>query len=228
MLEPMGPGIWIADGPRVAGMGGFDFPTRMAVLRLEDGGLLVWSPVAMSDPLKQAVTALGPVRHIVAPNSLHHLAMPDWAAAFPEAALHGAPGVAEKRPELRFDNVLGDTPPPDWDGQVDQAVFPTSITREVVLHHRASRTVLFTDLLQNMPRGWFRGWRALVARLDLMTEPEPTVPRKFRMATRDKPAARDALARIRAWEPDQVVMAHGTPLRGGGTEFLSRAFDWLA
>ena len=41
---------------------------------------------------------------------------------------------------------------------------------------------LFTDLLQQFPPDWFHGWRALIARLDLMTAPEPSTPRKFRAA----------------------------------------------
>ena len=36
--------------------------------------------------------------------------------------------------------------------------------------------MLFTDLIQLFPPGWFGGWREIVARLDLMTESEPAVP----------------------------------------------------
>ena len=66
-----------------------------------------------------------------------------------------------------------------------------------------------------------------MAWLDLMTGKEPQVPRKFRMATRDKSAARAALGQIRAWQPQQVVMAHGTPITGNADAFLARAFAWL-
>lgn len=70
------------------------------------------------------------------------------------------------------------------------------ITTEVVFFHRPTATVLVTDLVQQIPQGWYRGWRAVVARLDLMTAPVPSVPRKFRMATTDKTASRDAVRRI--------------------------------
>ena len=43
------------------------------------------------------VEALGQVTQIVAPNHLHHLFLPDWAAAWPEARLHAAPGLRKKR-----------------------------------------------------------------------------------------------------------------------------------
>lgn len=98
MLDPFDPEIWINDGPVVDGMAGFHYPTRMAVIRLSAGDLIVWSPTALTAPLRQAVEALGPVRHIIAPNSLHHMALPDWHTAFPGALVHAMPGVAENTP----------------------------------------------------------------------------------------------------------------------------------
>lgn len=38
MLKPLGSTLWIADGGIVS-FKGFDYPTRMAVVRLADGGL---------------------------------------------------------------------------------------------------------------------------------------------------------------------------------------------
>ena len=101
------------------------------------------------------------------------------------------------------------------------------ITTEVVFFHRPSGAVLFTDLIQQFPPGWFRGWRALVARLDLMTQAEPAVPRKFRLAFNDRRAALAALARILDWPAEKVVMAHGAPVQQDGRAFIARAFGWL-
>ncbi|HCX68831.1 DUF4336 domain-containing protein [Parvibaculum sp.] len=227
MLQQFGDEIWIAEGADIEAIMGFRYPLRMAVMRLADGGLLVWSPVGLTDTLHAQVNALGPVRHIVAPNTLHHLYIPEWKNAFPEAKLHAAPGLPEKRKDIAFDEILGDAPPPGWVGEIDQLVMKNAIADEVVFFHVKSGTVLFTDLIQHFPRGWFRGWRAIVAKLDLMTGPEPAVPRKFRLAVRDRPAARAALARILAWPAQNVVMAHGTPVTGEGRAFLGRAFRWL-
>jgi len=227
MLQQFGDEIWIAEGADIEAIMGFRYPLRMAVMRLADGGLLVWSPVGLTDTLHAQVNALGPVRHIVAPNTLHHLYIPEWKNAFPEAKLHAAPGLPEKRKDIAFDEILGDAPPPGWSGEIDQLVMKNAIADEVVFFHVKSGTVLFTDLIQHFPRGWFKGWRALVAKLDLMTGPEPAVPRKFRLAFRDRPAARAALARILAWPAQNVVMAHGTPVTGEGRAFLGRAFRWL-
>ncbi|HEX4534470.1 MAG TPA: DUF4336 domain-containing protein, partial [Rhizomicrobium sp.] len=70
-LEPLGKDIWIAEGP-VVSFFGFPYPTRMALIRLGNGDLFVWSPIALTPELKAQVDALGPVKHLVSPNKIHH------------------------------------------------------------------------------------------------------------------------------------------------------------
>ena len=84
MLEEIGPSLYVADGP-VVSFYGFPYPTRMAVVRLSDGSAWVWSPVALSDELSNSVEAIGPVRHIVSPNKIHHLFLAEWGERWPEA-----------------------------------------------------------------------------------------------------------------------------------------------
>ena len=60
MLEPLGPHLWFADGGIVS-FNGFDYPTRMAIVRLADGGLWLWSPVEKTVAIEDEVRALGPV-----------------------------------------------------------------------------------------------------------------------------------------------------------------------
>lgn len=84
MLRPFGAEIWTIDGPIVSVVG-FGYPTRMIVIRLSNGGLFLWSPTALSDALRAAIDRLGPVKHIVAPNSLHHLSIGAWQAAIARA-----------------------------------------------------------------------------------------------------------------------------------------------
>ena len=71
-LRPLEVDIWTAEGPIVS-FYTFAYPTRMVVVRLADGGLWLWSPIALTDDLVAETTALGDVRHLVSPNPLHHL-----------------------------------------------------------------------------------------------------------------------------------------------------------
>lgn len=227
LLTSFGPDIWMSDGATVD-VAGFHYPTRMAVMKLGDGGLFIWSPTTLSTDLKRDVDALGPVRCIVAPNSLHHLFVPDWKAAYPSAKLFAAPGLQKRRADIAFDAELADAPPPEWSDVLDQVIVRgNAITQEVVFFHRASNTVLFTDLLQHFEKGWFRGWRGVVAKLDRLTAPQAEVPQKFRVAFTDRKAARAALRRIFVWPAEKVLMAHGAPVTANGAAFIRRAFRWL-
>jgi hypothetical protein len=228
ILQPFGPNLWLADGPVIKAALGFAYPTRMAVIRLTCGGLFVWSPVALSQHLRLELAAIGPVRYLIAPNSLHHTYLRDWAACYPDADVFGAAGLKDKRPDIADLHQLCDAAPSGWRAQIDQVSIPGNlITTEVVFFHRQSATVLFTDLLQQFPEHWFTGWRYLMARLDRLVEPQPTVPIKFRIAFHDRRAARAAIRRVLGWPAKAVVMAHGSPVSTDGQAFLARAFHWL-
>jgi hypothetical protein len=227
MLKKFGNEIWTADGPDVA-VAGFHYPTRMAVIRLSDGSLFIWSPIRLTDSLRAEVGAVGRVRHIVAPNSLHHLFLAEWKRAYPGAKVYAPPKLRRKRKDIVFDADLGNGAHPDWAGEVDQVLMHGNlITTEVVFFHVESRTVLFADLIQQLPVNLLSGWRAIVAKLDLMVGPEPSVPRKFRLAFSNRRAARDSLERVLAWPAEKVLMAHGIPVEKEARAYLDRAFGWL-
>ncbi|KRQ89413.1 DUF4336 domain-containing protein [Bradyrhizobium valentinum] len=227
MLKEFGQQIWTADGAEVA-VAGFHYPTRMAIIGLSDDSLFIWSPIQLTDGLRAEVDAIGQVRHIVAPNSLHHLFLQEWKRAYPAAKVYAPPGLRRKRADIIFDADLGSAPSADWIEEIDQVpMHGNLITTEVVFFHVKSATVLFTDLIQQIPADRIPGWRAIVAKLDLMTGPEPSVPRKFRVAFANRRAARDSLQRILAWPAEKVLMAHGTPIEENARAYLRRAFGWL-
>jgi hypothetical protein len=121
VLERLGDDIWIAAGRTVESIG-FRYPTRMAVIRLSDGGLFIWSPVALSPELRETANEIGEARFMVTPTSLHHLFLPDWQKAYPHATLYAAPGSRARRKDIAFDEDLGDEAPAVWAGQIDQVV----------------------------------------------------------------------------------------------------------
>ena len=227
MLQPFGEDIWLADGP-VTAVVGFRYPTRMAVIRLSGSALFIWSPVQLSDELRAAVDALGDVRYVIAPNSLHHLFLGEWRHAYPGAKLFAPPGLRERRKDIAFDGDLDDAPAGEWSPEIDQVLVRGNvITTEAVFFHHKSRTAIFTDLIQHFDPTWFTGWRAVLARLDLLVAAEPAVPRKFRSAFINRRAARAALRRILAWPAKKVLMAHAAPIEDDGHAFIERAFRWL-
>src|SRR5262245_22705758 len=92
----------------------------MTVLRLGDGSLLLHSPIAMTPERRAAVEKLGPVAHLYAPNTYHHLRMGEWAAAFPSARLHAPAALARKRRDLRVHRAHDKAPEPALAGVIDE------------------------------------------------------------------------------------------------------------
>lgn len=113
--KAVAPDVWIVDGPEIRfGPPGLKlpFPTRMTVVRLPDDGLWLHSPTPPTARLLESLQALGEVRFLVAPNTLHYWWLPDWAARFPDAGRYGAPGLrrAARRPLPPLTD-LSDAPP---------------------------------------------------------------------------------------------------------------------
>jgi len=147
VLVPFGPDFWYADGPAITGAAGFHFPTRMCVIRLPgDAGLWVWSPIALSCALQDAVDTLGTVRHLIAPNNLHFSFLEAWARAYPKAQVHAAPGLSADTAQTTIHAPLTDDADPRWADIIDQVVIPGNRTiTEVAFFHRPSGTLILTD-----------------------------------------------------------------------------------
>lgn len=166
-LKPFGDNIWIADGGeiRMAFPLGVKIPfsTRMTVVRLSDGGLWCHSPIAPAPELFAQIDALGEVRHLVSPNKIHYAHISAWQARYPQALVWASAGVRERAAAqgiaIAFDDDLGDTAPSAWADDLAQMPFAGSrVMTETVFFHRASRTLILTDLIENFetarfPRG---------------------------------------------------------------------------
>jgi hypothetical protein len=224
MLTRLAPDLWELDAPlTVLGMA---LGHRMTVARLPDGTLWLHSPVDYTAALAAELARHGPVAHIVAPNVVHDTYLEGWFAAFPGARFHGARGFAKARPDLKFTDTLGDTPAAPWAAVFDQHLV-RGIPRlnEVVFLHRASRTLIVTDLTFNLGAEMPLLSRVLL-RLDGCYNCF-AVPRLVRFITKDRAALRASFDRILAWDFDRVVVSHGAILETGGRERLREAFAFL-
>lgn len=220
--------VWIADGGWIR-FYGLPFPTRMTVIRLHDGGIWVHSPVAAEPALVEAVNGLGPVRHLIAPNWIHYAWLPDWQAAFPRAQSWGSPGVAERAAgrgvRLHLDHILNDHAPPDWAGEMDQALADSGLHREAVFFHRASRTLVLTDLIENFEGPKMPWWTQPLLWLGRVRDPDGQIPRDMAVSFHRKPAAARAVFRTMiGWAPERVIFAHGRWYAHDGAAELRRAF----
>lgn len=230
-LKPVDRNIWIVDGPAVR-FYGMPFPTRATLIRLENGDLWVHSPTHMTEDLRAEVAALGPVAHLVAPNWIHYAFVQSWQAAFPGCTAWAAPGVAERAAKrgvvIAFDHDLGDEAEADWAGEIDQMIVEGSrVHREVVFFHRASKTLILTDLIENFEPAKLPWWMRPLVRLAGIADPKGGMPRDMRVTfAGHHPQLRAAVERMIGWGPERVILAHGRWFETGGVAELRRAFAW--
>jgi hypothetical protein len=191
-------------------------------VRTADGALAVLSPPP--DPeARRDVAALGRIGALIAPNSFHYGGLPGWAAAFPEARIFLAPGLAARRPELPAGEALGESAPTPFADVLAHAVFgPVRGVSEVVFLHRSSRTLILTDLCFNVREAPWRdrlGWRLLGAWRRF--GPSRTARA---VLLRDRARVAAFVERLCTWPFERIVVAHGEVLEDASAATLREAF----
>lgn len=233
-LKPVAENVWIADGPIIRfGMPWpkMPFPTRMTMIRLAGSDLFLHSPTPLTPELGREVEKLGTPRWIVGPNRIHYWWIPDWKAAFPGAQVYLAPRIREQAGErIDFDcrELDGEGGYP-WDREVSTLPVSGSYMTEVEFFHRASRTLILTDLIENFEpeklNSFLMRW---LTRLGGVQHPDGQMPRDLRLTfARHKPELRAAVEKMISWDPERIMIAHGRWYESNGAAELRRAFRWL-
>lgn len=117
-------------------------------------------------------------------------------------------------------------PPALWAGEMDQVVVGNRIMREVDFLHRASRTLIAVDLVENF-RDETPGTNALLRAYLFWMWGRPRPAPELRLLTRDRKAARVALERLLAWDFDRAIIAHGELLDRDPKEAIREAWSWV-
>jgi hypothetical protein len=227
-VKPIAEDVWIVDGETIRfGPPGFKmpFPTRMTLARLPDGGLLVHSPTSLTPHLKVQVDALGEVRWLIGPNRIHYWWLPDWHAAYPSAQVYVTPGLREQAgAHIAFDTIaLADAAVLPWSNAIDTLGVPGRYMSEYLFFHRASRTLIITDFIENFEAAKIASpflW--LLIRL---FAGDGAMPRDMRLSY-PRREIRRAVETMIGWQPERIVVAHGAIYPSGGAEVLRRAFAW--
>lgn len=231
-LKPVAQDIWLVDGPHIR-FYGMPFSTRATVVRLENGDIWVHSPTQLDAGLIAEITALGPVRHLIAPNWIHYAYVAEWQAQFPEAESWAAPGVRarakSKGMAVRFDHDLGEMAELAWQGQIDQQIVHGSkVHQEAVFFHRMSATLILTDLIENFESANLPWWMRIFAGLAGIMDPNGQMPRDMRMTFRHgQDDLRRAVEQMIDWGPERAIVAHGRWYRSGAVDEIKRAFRFV-
>ncbi len=149
-IELVQPDVFSIDSAfDLAPLGLVRFPARTVVFRTGKGELIVHAPLGNAGELFEQLDELGPVAHLIAPNLFHHTYIGDWAERYPDATLHLAPGLADKRSDLPAGRTLSAGQPIDD----DLSCFAICGMRKIAEHifvHGPSRSLVVTDFVFNI------------------------------------------------------------------------------
>lgn len=132
--------------------------------------------------------------------------------------------MAGKRADLCFDGDLGDARPPWADEFAPMLMTGCPWLNEVVFVHRASRTLVVTDLVFNIvePKGvvhklvlWCAGPYRRLAQSRLL-----------RLMTKDKSAFGASVVKLLQCDFDRLVMAHGEVVQTDAKRQLRAAWSF--
>lgn len=236
-IEELAEGVVGFVGPVRPGPGAH-MDTRSVALALPGGEVMVWSPLDFDEEAAHRIDALGQVRHLVAPNLLHHLYLDRAQVRWPGATAWGPKGLADKRPSLVVDRLLDDRRAShekraaaaeaedvdDWPEDVlALAIDGMPSLREWVLLHRSSRTLLVADLVFHRPTA-HNSFTRLFFRL-AGTYERFAQSRLFLSFVRDRPAYRQSLHAVLELDFDRLVMAHGEVVERDAVARLAAALN---
>lgn len=203
---------------------GLRISTRMTVFRLADGSLFAHSAVPLTAAQKQALDALGPLRHIVAPSAMHHMFVPALAKLYPDAKLYGTKGVLHKHPELPEMQLIPANESAPWADQLQcMPVAGIPLLDETLWFHPASGSLIVTDVLQ-----CWQGPLSLSVRMYLgLTggHERLTVPRTVRMLVKDKAAIRACARQVCALPVQHVILLHNSVISDKPVQRLREALS---
>ncbi len=220
MLKLVTNDIWVLD-QTLTMPGGVPFPARCTVVRLADGDLWVHAPLRPDPDLIDELKKLGPVAHIIAPNTFHHLFVKRFWEQFPAAKTYAPAALQRKRPDIKWTAELQEHL---WseDFQVIPILGAHKLA-ETAFFHRSSKTLIITDLMfhfQEIPH-----WKTRLMTWLFNAAPGARISRLLRFITSDKSLFVDSLRALLKLDFDRLIMAHGELIESGGKEQLAKAIE---
>ncbi len=231
ILKSVDDDIWIVDGALIS-FKGIPFPTRMTVIRLENGDLFIHSPIELGDKLKEEIDHIGTVKHLISPNRIHYWWIDQWAKAYPEAIKWASPGSrkAALKQGWHFDNDLEDIPDKAWCDDIDQLIVRGScLLEEVVFFHKNSKTLILADLIENFESKKVQSkFLRLMMRIAGNLDPDGKLPIDLRLGYLGRHSMlRANIKTMLSWEPEKIILSHGRWFSSNGIAELKRAFRWV-
>jgi hypothetical protein len=220
-LVSVADGILTVEGSIVMPLG--NFPRRMTVLALHEGGSAIWSPVPLREAEMSRIEGLGPVRFLIVPNRGHRLDLRPWKERYPEARVIAPPtarkAVTEAAAVDATTDVIGD---PDIEFQTVAGTKEDEFA--LIIRKADDRTLILNDILSNVRHPKGLGAHVL-ARLLGFGVKRPRTSRPVRLMFVKEPSA--LANQFRAWaampQLRRIIVSHGDVIDQAPREALMQA-----
>lgn len=230
MLREIDRNIWV--GERQLKFLGLEVGTRMTVIRLDNGELIIISPIDVDETTIQQINALGHVTTIIAPNCYHHLFLNNFKSIYPNAEIWVAPGLDLKRPDITSDRIFNECGKVGNSNEIEYLLFAgfqtlgignSGILNEIVFWHRESQTLILTDTAFHFDVSFPWQTRLIAKVLGGDRSLEPTLLEK--LASRDKERVKQSIQKVLCWDFERVIMAHGSIIERDGKRQLQAGYE---
>lgn len=186
-------------------------PRRMTVVRLDHGGLIIFSAMALAEDQMQVLESFGTPTYMIIPNDHHRMDAQSWKERYPSIRVIAPAGARTKVEKVVLvDATFGDF----GDRSVRFLPVPGTAEKEAALevHGAQGMTLILNDLVGNI-RG-ARGFSGWFLRLMGFAGDEPHIPLPIRRAmiesrgqVRDQLLTWAALPTLR-----RILVSHGEPI----------------
>lgn len=211
---------------------GLEVGTRMNVIRLDKGSIILISPIELSEKTIAEIKILGEVEHLIAPNLFHYLYLRSCQEVYPDALTTVPQGLDKKASLEKYQVYSQDAL--NFGKELEHFQFggfavplPTGIKElnEVVFFHRASRSLILTDLAFHFDSSFPFITRFTSYVLGCYDKLRPSILEK--LVIKNRPEVETSIKRILQWNFRRVVMAHGTIIDKDAKQRLKQGYEWF-
>lgn len=169
-------------------------------------GLMIYSPVHLSESMIAELKQLGEVAAIIAPNLFHHMYLRDCISALPQARVLIAPGLEKKIGVIP--NAEEFTAKTEFGTQeIDHFMFTGHALQETIIFHRATGTLITADLIYNYGPRQYPAERMFFRTIGCYGAPKVAFYHRF--AITDKKSVANLIKTVSSWKIRRIIMSHG-------------------
>jgi len=221
---------------------------RGTLVRLQSGGVAVFSPVALTPEVKETVSSLGELKYIAALDIEHHIFLGPWHEAYPNAKVLGPEGLPEKRAKQKNEDVPfavvftakdKETTKVDaeFDAEFDYEFLDGHLNKELVFNYKPENTLIQADLMFNLPAteqfsktGQDASSGILTKLFSSLNNTKGAAMGQRRLiyyATAvDKPSFNKSVSKINGWDFNKIIPCHGDVIEADGKGIFQKIFEW--